>query len=50
MDADTLPNLRDIADRASVGGWCFICGDTNDCPTPAMCGVQKPEASDGPAE
>lgn len=28
----------------SPGAWCFICGDPyDDCPTPAQCGIVKPE-------
>jgi len=37
----TLPHELPIT---SPGAWCFICGDPyTDCPTPAMCGVVKPE-------
>ena len=37
----TLPHELPIT---SPGAWCFICGEPfKDCPTPAQCGIVKPE-------
>lgn len=41
----TLPHLLPVTDPAA---WCFICGDPfKDCPTPADCGVVRPEPERG---
>ena len=37
----TLPHRLPIT---CPGAWCFVCGDPyDDCPTPAKCGIVKPE-------
>lgn len=42
----TLPHLLPIT---CPGAWCFNCGDPyDDCPTPAQCGVVKPETESQP--